>query len=233
MAALGRYIVMLGFAGARTALTLAKLHREEVQQRFPKHFLKQEEELHRVVKHLSEWASETGKKSNEPLSVQATVTIKEMLQEQGLPEVCLVALRENEVFPALWELAESLESGLDAELRKIPMLQFVIETSELFDANPYVNMTALENRKCFREMIPEASPGIAETAETERFVSCDTVSSEAATVYSLLIATDEPEAVTAFAEANELPSAVIGRLTDKNDRIVRNGEIIRYLTPEG
>lgn len=231
MAALGRYIVMLGFAGARTALTLAKLHREEVQQRFPKHFLKQEEKLHRVVKHLSECASETGGQNGEPLSVQTT--IKEMLQEQGLPEVCLVALRENEVFPALWELAESLDSGLDAELRKIPMLQFVIEISELFDANPYVNMTALENRKCFHETITEDSTGIAESAETKRFESCDTVNSEVATVYSLLIATDEPEAVTAFAEANELPSAVIGRLTDKNDRIVRNGEVIRYLTPEG
>ena len=42
MAVSGRYIVMLGYAGARIALTLAELHREEVQKRFPKHFLKQE-----------------------------------------------------------------------------------------------------------------------------------------------------------------------------------------------
>ena len=186
MAALGRYIVMLGFAGARTALTLAKLHREEVQQRFPKHFLKQEDELRRVVNRLSELE----------------------LQEEGS-----VPLQESEVFPALWKLAEDFDAGLDVELRKIPVLQFVIEVSELFDVNPYVNMTALENKECFRENVSE-------------------IQSENVT-YSLLIVTDKPEEIIAFAEAIRLPSAIIGRLTDKNDRVVRNGEIIRYLTPEG
>ena len=44
---------------------------------------------------------------------------------------------------------------------------------------------------------------------------------------------DKPETVIAFAEENEIPAAVIGRLTGKNDLVVRNGEIIRYLTPEG
>ena len=183
MPAFGRYIVMLGFAGARTALTLAELHREEIQQRFPKHFLKQEEELRRVIRRLS---------------------------EAELPEEASVLLRENEIFPALWELAEGTDSGLDAEFQKIPVLQYVIEISELFDVNPYVNMTALENRNCFRGVV----------ADTE-------------TVYSLLVATDEPEELLSFAEKKEIPAAVIGRLTGKNDRVVKNGEIIRYLTPEG
>ena len=49
MAARGRYIVMLGYAGARTALSLAELHREEVQKHFPKHFLKQEAELKQTI----------------------------------------------------------------------------------------------------------------------------------------------------------------------------------------
>lgn len=200
-----RYIVMLGYAGARIALTLAELHREEVQNRFPKHFLKQEEELNRVINRLTALMGETGKQSD------------------GLSEEqeCVVVLEEDEVFPALWKLADGLDAGLDAELRKIPVLQFIIEISELFDANPYVNMTALENKKCFREV-------------TERTAATvDTGNGEAAMVYGLLIASDKPETVIAFAEENEIPAAVIGRLTGKNDRVVRNGEIIRYLTPEG
>lgn len=211
MCAPRRYVVMLGFAGARIALTLAELHREEVQERFPKHFLKQEENLRKVINDLS------------------GLTISRILQEQGLPEECLVALQKNEVFPALWKLAEGLDAGLDVELHKIPVLQFVIEVSELFDANPYVNMTALENKKCFLEMYSVSQ----EIAETKILETCDTVDSEVATIYSLLIATDEPERLLTFAETNGLPSAIIGRLTDKNDRVVRNGEIIRYLTPEG
>ena len=207
MAALVRYIVMLGFAGARTALTLAELHREEVQKRFPKHFLKQEEELRKVVSCLSEPA-------------------------RGLSEECLIALQENEVFPALWKLAEGLDAGLDVELGKIPMLQFVIEVSELFDANPYVNMTALENKNCFREVISEFQSN-AGTAEKKMSKVCDMERASVEPVFGVLIATDEPEALLAFADVHGLPSAVIGRLTNKNDRVVRNGEIIRYLTPEG
>lgn len=215
MEAPGRYIVMLGYAGARTALTLAELHREEVQKRFPKHFLKQEAELKKVVNCLTELADMNGRQKKE------RVTIQDLLQEQALSQECLVTLTENEVFPALWKLAEGLDAGLDAELRKIPVLQFVIEISELFDANPYVNMTALENKKCFKE--------VAE----KNFKAGITASGGVVTIYSLLIATNDPEAVIAAAEESKIPSAVIGRLTDKNDRVVRNGEMIRYLTPEG
>ncbi len=193
----GRDIVMLGFAGARIALTLAELHREEIQKRFPKHFLKLEEELQKVIGQLSQAEASQIQQNN---------------WFCRLPEECLVMLREDEVFPALWKLAEGLDAGLDVTLRNIPISQFVIEICELLDVNPYVNMTALENKKSFPENV---------------------ASEEAKAIYGMLIATDEPEEVLAFAQANEIPSAIIGRLTDKNDRVVRNGEIIRYLTPEG
>lgn len=190
-------IVMLGFAGARIALTLADLHREELQSRFPRHFLKLEDELQKEIRTLSELDS---------------------LQEKhsdlfcNLAENCLVVLREEEVFPALWKLAEELDAGLDVTLRSIPISQFVIEVCEWLDVNPYVNMTAPENKKSF---LTDSVLG-----KTER-------------IYALLIATDEPAEWLSLAQANEIPSAVIGRLTDKNDRVVRNGDIIRYLTPEG
>lgn len=229
MAALGRYIVMLGYAGARTALTLAELHREEVQKRFPKHFLKQEEELHRIIQNLTDT---TGNGDNKTSSGQVTYKIREMLQEQGLPEKCLVALQKNEVFPALWELAERLDAGLEVELHKIPVLQLVIEISELFDANPYVNMTALENKKCFQKIVSEIQSN-AEVTEKKLSKDCDMEPANVEPVFGVLIATDEPEKLLAFADVHGLPSAVIGRLTNKNDRVVRNGEIIRYLTPEG
>jgi len=232
MAALGRYIVMLGFAGARTALTLAELHREEVQKRFPKHFLKQEEELRKVVSRVSELTSENGRQDDGQSAAHEVLTISELLQEQDLSERCLVTLKENEVFPALWKLAEGLDTGLDVELPKIPVLQFVIEVSELFDANPYVNMTALENKKCFREVISEFQ---SNTGAKEKRLSkaCDMEHASVEPVFSVLIATDEPEKLLAIADGQGLPAAVIGRLTNKNDRVVRNGEIIRYLTPEG
>ena len=118
-----RYIVMLGSAGAKIALTLAELHREEIQKRFPKHFLRTEQELY---------------------------NIRERLSLLLPPQECFVTLQENEVFPALWELADGLNAGLDVTLGEIPILQFVIEVCELFDVNPYVNMTAPENRKCFQ-----------------------------------------------------------------------------------
>lgn len=202
-------IVMLGFAGARIALTLADLHREELQSRFPRHFLKLEDELQKGIRTLSEL---------------------DFLQEKhsdlfcNLAENCLVVLREEEVFPALWKLAEGLDAGLDVTLRSIPISQFVIEVCEWLDVNPYVNMTALENCKCFGDRVTRT-----EGKET----SLCNIRDYETTVYGLLIATDEPEELLAFAQANEIPSAVIGRLTDKNDRVVRNGEIIRYLTPEG
>lgn len=199
MAVSGRYIVMLGYAGARIALTLAELHREEVQKRFPKHFLKQEAELCKVIKRLTE------------------SPVQEWLQEEHRSESQLIVLQESEVFPSLWKLAEGLDAGLDVELGKIPVLQFVIEVSELYDVNPYVNMTALENRECFGNIVSDFQPGYTERAA----------------IYSMLVVTDNPEEIIAFASENKLPAAVIGRLNDKNDRIVRNGEIIRYLTPEG
>lgn len=218
MTAFGRYIVMLGYAGARNALTLAELHREEVQKRFPRHFLKQEEELYQVVKCLTELTARQSGQQHEMLALQ------EWLQEQRLSQEDFVLLEEDEVFPALWKLAEGLDAGLDVELGKIPILQFVIELCELFDVNPYVNMTALENRECFRNI---------EVAKEKQLVSYGAGREAVTAIYGLFIATDKPEETAAYAEANGLPVAIVGRLTDKNGRVVRNGEIIRYLTPEG
>ena len=225
MAARGRYIVMLGYAGVNLALTLAELHRNEVQKRFPKHFLKQESELRRVINGLSEWTGVSQKQCSES-------PVPELRKSQCFSETEFLLLRENEVFPSLWKIAEGLNAGLDVELRKIPIPQFVIELCELFDVNPYVNTTALENRKSFGFFSSEIQSGHENTAERMKH-EAGTAGTEDVLTYGLLIVTDEPEEVLASAEEKQIPSAVIGRLTDMNDRVVRNGEIIRYLTPEG
>ena len=44
---------------------------------------------------------------------------------------------EGGVFGAVWELAERLQSGVEIDLKKIPILQETVEISEYFDINPY------------------------------------------------------------------------------------------------
>lgn len=46
---------------------------------------------------------------------------------------------------------------------------------------------------------------------------------------SLLVGTDKGEALTAYLQTRGIPAAVIGRVTDGNERIIRNGEDCRFL----
>lgn len=46
-------------------------------------------------------------------------------------------LGEGGIFTGLWLMAEELGCGLEADLRKIPVRQELIEICELFDLNPY------------------------------------------------------------------------------------------------
>lgn len=98
-------------------------------------------------------------------------------------------ITEGGIFGALWELAEGAGTGLDIDLKKIPIRQESVEVCEQFNVNPYLLMSS----------------------------------------GSMLIATDRgEELVRKLAEAG-IHSAVIGRATDSNDRILRNGEEVRYL----
>lgn len=46
---------------------------------------------------------------------------------------------------------------------------------------------------------------------------------------TMLMITDDGEALTEELQKNGIPAAVIGRFTDNNDKIIRNGEEIRYI----
>ena len=50
---------------------------------------------------------------------------------------CIYPLGAGGIFTALWKLAEQTESGLEVDLRKIPVRQETIEICEYFDINPY------------------------------------------------------------------------------------------------
>jgi hydrogenase maturation factor len=98
-------------------------------------------------------------------------------------------LSQSGVFGALWEMAERAGTGLEVELKKIPVKQETIEICEYFDINPYYLYSA----------------------------------------GSLLIGTTQAEALIRALCAAGIPATVIGRVTDGNDRIIRNGEDVRFL----
>jgi hydrogenase maturation factor len=98
-------------------------------------------------------------------------------------------LSQSGVFGALWEMAERAGTGLEVDLKKIPVKQETIEICEYFDINPYYLYSA----------------------------------------GSLLIGTNQAEALIGALAQEGIPAAVIGRVTDGNDRIIRNGEDVRFL----
>ena len=51
-------------------------------------------------------------------------------------------ITEGGVFGALWEMAEGAGTGLDVDLRKIPIRQETVEICEFFGVNPYLIMSS-------------------------------------------------------------------------------------------
>jgi len=98
-------------------------------------------------------------------------------------------LSEGGIFTALWILAERMGTGLEVEIRKIPVKQEVIEICEYFDLNPYYMLSG----------------------------------------GSLLIAAANGLELMSRLAHEEIPATLIGRTTSGNDRILLNGEHVRYL----
>lgn len=98
-------------------------------------------------------------------------------------------LSQSGIFGALWEMAERAGTGLEVDLKKIPVKQETVEICEYFDINPYNLYSA----------------------------------------GALLVGTKQPEALIAELSGLSIPATVIGRVTEGNDRIIRNGEDVRFL----
>ena len=93
------------------------------------------------------------------------------------------------IFTALFEMSERFRTGFEADLKKIPVRQEIMEASTFLKVNPY------------------------------RMDSTG----------SLIIVCDDPDMMMGALAKEEIPSAVIGRFTDNNDKIIRNGEDISFL----
>jgi hydrogenase maturation factor len=98
-------------------------------------------------------------------------------------------LSSGGIFGALWEFSERGGTGLDIDLRAIPIRQETVEICECFDIDPYRSLSS----------------------------------------GSMLIASDDGYALVRRLKERGINAAVIGKATAGRDRILRNGDEIRYL----
>ena len=103
--------------------------------------------------------------------------------------VCLHDISQGGILTGLWEMAERSGTGLEVDLKQIPIRQETVEISEYTGANPY--------------LMPSSG--------------------------ALLIGTENGYGLVRELEKIQIKAAVIGKVTDKKERILLNGEEIRFL----
>ena len=166
----GMDVVMSKWIGLQGTAKIAKEQKEALLQRLPARF-------------IAEAASYDKYMSVVP---EAGIAWKEGV-------VAMHDVSGGGIFRALWEVAESAETGIRIDLKKIPVKQESIEICQVFGLNPY-----------------ELLSGGA----------------------LLMIAEDGDVLVEKLAQEG-IFAAVIGRLTDDNDRVIvtrgEDGEELRYL----
>lgn len=166
----GMDLVMTKWAGASGTTDLIVKGKEELQQRFGKDFLERAEGYGRDINCLPGAA---------------------IAWENGA--AALHNVSAGGIFGALWELGDLCGTGLEVDLKKIPIRQETVEICEYYDENPYM------------------------------------IASEGAL---LIVASSGSRLVRQFEEAG-IVAAVIGQIREDQDRIVKNGEEIRFLVPPG
>lgn len=111
----------------------------------------------------------------------------------------MLALSEGGVYTALWDLALAAGTGLSVNLEQIPILQETIELSNYYDIDPY-------------QMSSEGS--LLLIFEPNGFLADSDTSAR--------------QYIKKLAEKG-ITASLIGHLTDSHDKIIQNGEDIRYL----
>lgn len=111
----GYDIVMTKWAGAAGAAEIVRAKRKELETRFTGDFLDRTEEY-------CKWIS--------------CMTDARIAVESGA--AAMHNASDGGIFDALWEIAEASATGLQVELKKIPIRQETIEVCEFFDENPYM-----------------------------------------------------------------------------------------------
>lgn len=110
----GSDLVMTKTAGLAGAALLAKQYRERLHERYTYAFI--------------------DKAAAREAELSVLPEIK-MIKQHGIRHMHDVA--EGGVFGAVWELCERLCTGVELDLKKIPICQETVEICEFFDVNPY------------------------------------------------------------------------------------------------
>lgn len=110
----GQDIVMAKWAGMEGMLRLAEEKKEELSRRFAPAFLRQIENVREEIFSLKEIRT----------AVKEGVSV-------------IYEIGEGGIYAALWRLSEKAGTGLEADLRRIPVLQETIEVCEYLHLNPY------------------------------------------------------------------------------------------------
>lgn len=164
----GQDIVMTKWVGLEGTAILAKDQEEKLLTRYTGEFIAGAKEF---INHIS--------------------VVKEAKIARTMEVTAMHDVTEGGVFGALWEMAAASKTGLEIDLKKIPIKQETVEICEFFDLSPYMLMSS----------------------------------------GSMLIATNRgSDLVQALKEAG-IPSAVIGKVTAGNDRVIINEEERRFLEP--
>lgn len=159
-------LVMAGFPGMEGTALLARKKEEELKKRFPLELVENAMEFDR------------------DLCRQEAVRIGWECGAAAMHDVS-----QGGVFGALWEFLESNGTGMEADLRKIPIRQETIEICEIYGWNPYQLLSG----------------------------GC------------ILMAVPDGQKVTDHLEASGICAKVIGRTTAKKEKVLRNGEEMRFL----
>ena len=108
------FVVMAGTAGIEGTVLLYEANREQMEAKYPKHFLQKAAEL-------------------------PGTAADEALIRAGFANGAAVAVPGGDggVYGALWKLGEKLRAGMAIELADIPIAQITIEVCEVTDCDPY------------------------------------------------------------------------------------------------
>lgn len=112
----GQDLVMAGCAGMEGTYEIGRRKREELDKRFPPSFL-------RCL--------------DERPDQNAGQQIKRGLEAGGWPVTAYEYVEEGGVLAALWNLSGIYNTGIDVDIRLIPIRQITVEICELYGLNPY------------------------------------------------------------------------------------------------
>ena len=162
----GEEIVQVKWAGMEGMLRILDERGEELSQRFAPVFI-----------------SQIRSYRDEIFSAEELETAREM------KVTAVRQITDGGILAALWKLAKETGMGIEADMKRISILQETIEVCEHYRLNPY----------------------------------------QTASAGSFLMLTEDGKALADALERKQIRASVIGRLTAGNDKLIHNGEDIRYI----